>query len=651
VEQSRRRRPRPRGAPILVALVLISSLALPVAVRAGSTPFVDIDGSPFRTEIEWLYAQGITRGCTADRFCPGDPLTRGQMAALLVRMFDLPFSPIDAFSDDETSIYEADINNLAASGITAGCTPTTYCPKNLVRRDEMASFLARVIPLTDGGGRNYFQDDDGTTHEADIDRLAAAGMTASCGPWRFCPAEAISREQVAAFLRRVVTPLETPLAFPAPGPVIRHVALAGADEGNDCADAGNPCRTVGRAISQLLYGDTIVVGPGTFHEENLAIGDDTRITGDPGGATVIDATGGAWARIVTVYADADVTLEHLTFRGGRQDEGGAIYSRGTLHIVDSTFIDNRARYNGGAIYGSGTVTVSGSTFTANEASHGGAIKRTPGPGDPPGSLVISGTRFTANVARYAGGAIWSWGAFELTDSILEGNTAGISGGGIDAGNGVQTIRGSTVSGNASRYGGGVRIEGDVTIDRSTIDDNTATTTGGGIYTWCGRMQLVNSTVAHNTAPDASGLMVNCLDLIVRNATITHNVASGATGGAVLSSVASAAPMRFYNTIVAGNVGGDVALTVADSTECCGPVTTASIVGLPAGLTIADILDPVGLADHGGPTDTIALVDDPTNPAIGAGSATVCVAAPVGGIDQRGLPRFGACDIGAYELQP
>ena len=50
--------------------------------------FVDDDGSIFEEDIERLAAAGITRGCNPpinDRFCPNDPVTRAQMAAFLHR--------------------------------------------------------------------------------------------------------------------------------------------------------------------------------------------------------------------------------------------------------------------------------------------------------------------------------------------------------------------------------------------------------------------------------------------------------------------------------------------------------------------------------------------------------------------------------------
>jgi hypothetical protein len=78
--------------------------------------------------------------------------------------------------------------------------------------------------------------------------------------------------------------------------------------------------------------------------------------------------------------------------------------------------------------------------------------------------------------------------------------------------------------------------------------------------------------------------------------------------------------------------------------------TASIVGVPAA-AVPGILDSAGLGDHGGPTETVALVDSPTNPAVDQGDAATCTAVPISSVDQRGLPRVAPCDIGAYELQP
>jgi len=192
-----------------------SAFSTPVAFPLP--PFTDIANSPFRLDIEWLYGQGITTGCQATRYCPSDPVTREQMASFLSRMFSLPSTATDYFTDDEASIHEANINKLAAAGITTGCTATTFCPRALVTRAQMASFLVRAAHLTVGAGRNYFNDDNGNLHEANIDRAAAAGIASGCGTWHYCPTGSVTREQMAAFLHRVIHPVAPP-PYPAPPP-------------------------------------------------------------------------------------------------------------------------------------------------------------------------------------------------------------------------------------------------------------------------------------------------------------------------------------------------------------------------------------------------------------------------------------------------
>ncbi len=165
----------------------------------NSTPFTDLDG--FIPQIEWLYASGITAGCSATRFCPNDPVTRAQMALFLDRALNLADTGVDYFDDDDGKTGEASINRLAKSGITSGCGPRRFCPTANVTRAQMAMFLDRALALPNGT-TDYFDDDDGKTGEVSINALAASGITGGCGTRRFCPSSAVTREQVAAFLYR-----------------------------------------------------------------------------------------------------------------------------------------------------------------------------------------------------------------------------------------------------------------------------------------------------------------------------------------------------------------------------------------------------------------------------------------------------------------
>jgi hypothetical protein len=175
--------------------------------------FTDDNGSIFEADIEWLAKSGITKGCNPpanDQFCPDDSVTRGQMAAFLVRALGLADPGSVDFLDDEGSIFEGAIERLAAAGITRGCNPPIndrFCPEDNVTRGQMAAFLVRALGLTDQGDAD-FVDDEGSVFEADIEKLATAGITFGCNPPdndRFCPGDPVTRGQMAAFLRRALS--------------------------------------------------------------------------------------------------------------------------------------------------------------------------------------------------------------------------------------------------------------------------------------------------------------------------------------------------------------------------------------------------------------------------------------------------------------
>ena len=165
--------------------------------------FWDDDSSPFEAEIEWLNDAGITTGCAPQQFCPLAPLLRGQVAAFLARALTLPPASADYFLDDSGSPYESSANQIAEAEIAQGCTTTSFCPNLVTTRGHMASFLARALGLV-AAETNYFKDDEGSVHEADINSLRLAGITAGCSEFTFCPTAMVTREQMAAFLHRAL---------------------------------------------------------------------------------------------------------------------------------------------------------------------------------------------------------------------------------------------------------------------------------------------------------------------------------------------------------------------------------------------------------------------------------------------------------------
>jgi hypothetical protein len=143
-----------------------------------------------------------------DKFCSGAFVTRAQMASFLVRALDLPpADQPDGFVDDDQSPHAADIDSLVAAGITRGCNPPDndrFCPERPVSRGEMAAFLARAFDYPAPVGADTFEDDETSVFEQDIEALAAAGITAGCGSGSYCPDRPISRKNLAVFLVRAL---------------------------------------------------------------------------------------------------------------------------------------------------------------------------------------------------------------------------------------------------------------------------------------------------------------------------------------------------------------------------------------------------------------------------------------------------------------
>jgi hypothetical protein len=119
----------------------------------------------------------------------------------------LPAGP-DAFRDDDGTTHEAAVNALARAGLVGGFGDGSYRPQAPVTREQMATFLVRAGDHRSGTPlvrtADHFRDDAGSVHEAAIDKAAGAGVASGTGDERYSPAPAVRRDQMATFLVRLV---------------------------------------------------------------------------------------------------------------------------------------------------------------------------------------------------------------------------------------------------------------------------------------------------------------------------------------------------------------------------------------------------------------------------------------------------------------
>jgi hypothetical protein len=108
--------------------------------------------SAFANWIEELSTEGITGGCGGTNYCPGNPVRRDQMAVFLLKAEHgssyVPPACNGDFPDVLCPSAFADwIEQLAAEGITGGCGGGNFCPQNNVTRGQMAAFLVKTFSL------------------------------------------------------------------------------------------------------------------------------------------------------------------------------------------------------------------------------------------------------------------------------------------------------------------------------------------------------------------------------------------------------------------------------------------------------------------------------------------------------------------------
>ncbi|MET0566974.1 MAG: S8 family serine peptidase [Acidimicrobiia bacterium] len=129
-----------------MAVFLTRAFDLP---QTSTDFFDDDDGAFYEEAANRMAAAGLSTGCAPDRYCGTQPMPRGQMAAMLYRGLDLAPGP-DVFVDDEASAFEGAINRVAAAGISFGCNPPQnnhFCPGDPVTRGQMAGFIRRSLDL------------------------------------------------------------------------------------------------------------------------------------------------------------------------------------------------------------------------------------------------------------------------------------------------------------------------------------------------------------------------------------------------------------------------------------------------------------------------------------------------------------------------
>ncbi|MEO0853017.1 MAG: choice-of-anchor Q domain-containing protein, partial [Cyanobacteria bacterium J06648_11] len=439
-----------------------------------------------------------------------------------------------------------------------------------------------------------------------------------------------------------------------------------------------------------------VIGGGSATIEASGLGDRVLHVLDGADVTLNDITiqGGSGANDlsgngggIAIATGATVTLNRATVSGNTAlgDGGGIWAAEGTIVTLrDSRILGNSAEYTGGGLSAESVPTGDGTGLALTRTTVAGNTAGSRGGGIEAQEVSVVESSILNNVALESdsfgsgvGGGISANQLF-MSNSTVRGNSAGREGGGISTrgGGGTIAISNSTLANNSARDSGGALHDSfysvsDISITRSTISGNQARR-GAGIAVEAdttvrpnpiprSSLLVTQSTLFGNSGSFGSAI-VNEGTATVRNSTITGNtserVGTIVVGGAIRTEYQS--PLTLSSSIVADNPDSSGGFTdisssgslISGGNNLVGATydrngVTAIVDGVNGDRVGVDPrLDPLGLQDNGGPTETVAL--QPNSPALDAGVN------PDGFVvDQRGGGfdrEIGSPDIGAFELQ-
>jgi uncharacterized repeat protein (TIGR02543 family) len=187
-----------RGGSVVVAGQTVKIVQKGPATPAS---FNDVaPDHPFFDYIHLLNHNIPNAGCTPAAFCPDDPTTRGQMAVWIIRSLlgdSFTYSSVPYFSDVPASDPQFRyIQKMKELGITSGCTASAYCPGDAVTRGQMGQAFPYPstayfsdVPVSDP----FF------TY---IQKMREGGITIGCAPSTYCAAAPATRGQMAVFVVR-----------------------------------------------------------------------------------------------------------------------------------------------------------------------------------------------------------------------------------------------------------------------------------------------------------------------------------------------------------------------------------------------------------------------------------------------------------------
>ena len=283
--------------------------------------------------------------------------------------------------------------------------------------------------------------------------------------------------------------------------------------------------TIQQALTVAQSGDTIIVGDGTYYENDLDFGGKAihLISASGPGSTIIDGSLTAPIFRLNNNEPREAIIEGFTITNGygnlRYLAGGVYINNGSSPTIKNNIITN----NTASWAGAGITISNGSNplILNNEISYNTVPRDGGGIHIYLASAEIDGNTFSYNVAsgepKAEGGAIKATLSTDVTikNNTIQNNTAGFAGGGIYVfGTNAEIINNQVTDNDGGGFAGGIGAENQIAFGNQTvkinenyIKNNTATKKGGGIHTFMENtssyVEIMGNIIIGNSAVNSS----------------------------------------------------------------------------------------------------------------------------------------------------
>ena len=184
------------------------------AEEPSALPFTDVnDNDWFFDVVRYVYEQGLMTGTSDTEFSPNLTTTRGMIVSILNRLEDGPTAEAAGFTDVADGDWYADAVNWAASeGIVAGYEDNTFRPNDPITREQLAAMLMNYAAWK-GEDVSVCADLSGYNDAASVSSWAAEtvqwavaeGLISGMPGNLLEPQGSATRAQVAAILQRFLS--------------------------------------------------------------------------------------------------------------------------------------------------------------------------------------------------------------------------------------------------------------------------------------------------------------------------------------------------------------------------------------------------------------------------------------------------------------